>query len=316
MGKADEIRKKFGANIGESVSSSSGPARGAGGMPARREPTGEQKGASRSVDVLVIEVDRIIPDPEQPRKEFDDEAIGRMAASLLKHGQISPIAVRWSPDADRYVIVAGERRWRGAMRAGIGALDAKVRKGPSDSGDLLAVQLVENLLREDLSPMDQASAYRRLMDANGWSGARLAAELNIAQPRVVQALALLDLPGAVKERVQLEELPASTAYEISRIADPAVQEEVAARVVEQGLTRQEARHEVARVTSRGGAKNPGKGRGGRAGGSKPLKPWSHKGPGGVKVIVDYGRKADREAGRSALEEALARYRKDHEAASA
>ncbi len=319
MGKADEIRKKFGANITESVSSSSGPAH-AGGIPARREPTGEQKGASRTSDVLSIEVERIIPDPDQPRKEFDEGAIERMAASLAKHGQITPIAVRWSPSSDRYVIVAGERRWRGAMRAGIKSLDCKVRKGPVDSGDLLAVQLVENLLREDLSPMDQAHAFRRLMDANGWSGARLAQELSIAQPRVVQMLALLDLPDSVREKVELEELSASSAYELSKVADPVVQEHLADAAVKGQLTRSDIREEVARASATSGARNPGKGRGGKSSGRSRKKDatpknWAIRTEGGFKITIEHRKPIDPTAGFAAIEEAATKFREKYGASA-
>jgi ParB family chromosome partitioning protein len=262
MGKLDEIMRLRGGNIAESIGQGGG---GPVTIP-RREVPRQQQGVRRSDDAMEIEVDRITPDPDQPRKEFDPGAIERMADSLRARGQIQPIMVRWCPADERWVIVSGERRWRGAMLAGLKSMKAVVRKESSDRGELLVDQLAENLVREDLSPLEQARGFRDLMRLKGWSGNQLSKELGIAQPRVVQALALLELPESVRERVQLEELPASTAYEVSKIADPTLQEELARKVVDRGLTRAETRLEVERATARGAAtrRPAGKGRGGKS----------------------------------------------------
>jgi ParB family chromosome partitioning protein len=312
MGRLEEVQRKYGANIEESIGL--GPRHSAnarpplGAMPALRDRGGERKGTTRSADTLDIEIGRIMPDPDQPRREFDEATIDRMAASLAKQGQIMPIAVRWSEATDRYIIVAGERRWRGAMKAGLATLKAVVRdpSAPVAAGGLLALQLVENIHREDLSPMDQARAYRRLLDDNGWTGARLASELEIDHSRIVHALALLELPAPVRERVELEELSPTGAYEISTIADPVVQEELAAKVVEGKWTRDEIRDEVRKVTAKGGARNPGKGRGGK----KPariVKPWKFRADNGARVTVEFARGLDLDDARVALAQALARF---------
>ena len=112
------------------------------------------------------------------------------------------------------------------------------------------MQLVENALRTDLKPVEQASAYRRLMDAKGYSTRDLAAELHIAQTSVVRALALLDLPADVQVRVEGGELAATVAAELSKIADPTVQAEVAEAVVAEGLTRTEVTELVQAVKAR------------------------------------------------------------------
>ncbi|GAC1474363.1 MAG: hypothetical protein NVSMB9_24600 [Isosphaeraceae bacterium] len=125
------------------------------------------------------------------------------------------------------------------------------------------MQLVENALREDLKPVEQARAYRTLMDRNGWTGARLAEALHLNAASVSRALALLDLPCTVQESVERGDLPASVAYEVSKLDDPADQAEVGTRAVSEGLSRAEgARTVKARASGRG--KVAAKGGGGKA----------------------------------------------------
>src|SRR4051794_19702849 len=120
------------------------------------------------------------------------------------------------------------------------------------SSELLALPLVENALREDLRPVEHVKAYRRLMDAHGWSSRQVAEELHVGQASVVRALALLDLPAAVRERVDGGELPASVAYEVSRLEDPEEQVALARAAVEHGLRRSE----VAEAVQAARAKRP------------------------------------------------------------
>jgi ParB family transcriptional regulator, chromosome partitioning protein len=304
MAKLDDLIKNQGGNIAESIG------QGRQGTPAasppRREIPKKQQGVRR-VDLMEIEVDRIYPDPDQPRKEFAGESIDRMAESLKARGQIQPIMVRWCAGSERWLIVSGERRWRGAMQAELKTMKAVVRDERPDSGSILVDQLVENLVREDLSPLEQAQAFRRVLAAEGWSGNRLAQELGIKQSRVVEALALLELSGPIRERIELEEIPASTAYEFSKIADPAIQEELATRSIDEGWTREEVREEVRKVTAKkGGARNPGKGRGGKKPAAKTLRPWKFRADNGARVTVEFARGMDASGARAALAQALAR----------
>jgi ParB family chromosome partitioning protein len=219
------------ANIAESmgVGVGDGPglvSRSVTGVPARWQ------GVVKAKDAVVIPVERIQPDPDQPREEFDPESLDRLAESLRTRGQLQPIRVRWDEGRGAYVIVFGERRWRAAVKAGLATLAAIVVEGEVD---LLALQLIENCLREDLKPVEQAKAFRDLMDRNGWSTRRLADELSIHQPQVVQALALLDLPPAVQVEVDGGNIPAATAREIHKLGTPAEQEAMARRVIAEGL---------------------------------------------------------------------------------
>lgn len=306
--KLDDFMKLRGGNISESIGQGGG---GSSASIGRREPSKQTRGVRRG-DLLEIEVDRIYPDPDQPRKEFDPDSIGRMAESLRSRGQIQPVMVRWCMASERWLIVSGERRWRGAMQAGLKSMKAVVRESRpgsepgSDGGDILVEQLVENLVREDLTPLEQAHAFRRLMTVKGWSGVRLSKELGITQPRVVEALALLELPAAIRERLELELITATSAYEISKVADPVVQERLAAAIAGGSMTRDDLRDEVRKVTARkGGARNPGKGRGVKAG---PPKPWKFRASSGVKVTLEYPRGRGEDDARDALAEALERFR--------
>lgn len=164
------------------------------------------------------------------------------------------------------MIIAGERRWRAAGMAGLAAISCVVVDRPMSAGEMLAIQCVENLLREDLRPIEQAKAFRTLMEVNGWSGNQLAKELGVSQPAVVAALKLLSLPESIQGLVDQGDLPASSASAISAIEDAEIQVEVAARVVSEGLSRAETIEAVKRASpSRKAGSSKGRGA------SKPAK---------------------------------------------
>jgi ParB family chromosome partitioning protein len=260
-------------------------------MPGPRALPAHLRGVVRSKDVSQIEVDRIDRDPEQPREEFDSEGLGRLAHSLLTRGQLQPISVRWDEGRGVYLIVCGERRWRAAKMAGLPTLTCVILKRPAGPGELLALQLVENALREDLTGMEQARAYKQLLDLNGWSARQLAGELAIHHAQVVRAMALLQLPAAVQEQVDDGGLPPATAYEVSKLEDPEAQAAMAQAAVEQKLTRSEVAEAVKAVKARRPSPNP-----------KPEPVELDLGE-GVIVIVKY-RKASSVTATQALRKAL------------
>lgn len=235
MGKLDEIHRRLGANIDESMGGvvPGVPAAGPKAPPARLQ------GIRRKGDVAAIPVDRIVRDPSQPREEFDEEAIERLAGSLRTRGQLQPARARWSEEQRAYVLICGERRWRAARMAGLPTLDCVIVEGEMSPAELLTVQLVENALREDLGAIEAAKAYRQLMDTQGWSVRQLASELAVAHPTILRALALLDLPESVQERVEQGGLAPSVAAELARLPDPEAQAAVAEAAVEQKMTRAE-----------------------------------------------------------------------------
>lgn len=294
MSKDKDLLSRFGANLAESM--------GAGRTPrAEREQTavagaGRHAGVTRLRTGAEIEVGRIAPDPNQPRTEFDPEAIERLAESLKSHGQLQPISVRWSDAVGKYLIVTGERRWRAATAAGRPTVTAVIVEGEHTESQILELQLIENCLREDLQPIEQARAYKRLMDRNGWPALRLAETLKLNCATVTRALALLDLPAPVQRRVEAGELAPSVAYEISKIDDPNRQEDLAARVVTEGLSRSETVEAVRRSSGRS---IKGKGRGG----AKARRETSRvfRTADGVKITVECRKGITPEALRSAAD---------------
>lgn len=300
MSKFDKLQA-FAGNINSSigVGAASGAAVASATVPAR------DVGVSRSRDAMEIEVDRIVPDPDQPRKEFDLEALGRLAESLRTRGQLQPIQVRWDEGLGRYVVLLGERRWRAAQSAGLAKLRCVVRTTPLSEDDKLSIQLVENCLREDLTAMDQARAFRTLMDRQGWTVRKLAEELSISPGRVSQAVALLTLPESVQERVDQGGLTSTTAYEIAKLDDPTVQIRLATAAAEQGLTRADVAKQVKRSPSKKKAPAAKK--------LPPARVWRIE---GCRVEVSRKSGVDPTLAIAVLEEAAARLRAELEGATA
>jgi ParB family chromosome partitioning protein len=241
MGKLDELMRAAGANADESMGK--GTLFGAGppavdssvsATPARLQ------GLVKVKNVAEVPLDKIVPDPDQPREDFDPDSIARLAESLKATGQLQPIRVAWREQQGRYTIIAGERRWRAAQLAGMSSVACVIHENLPTAAELLAMQIIENLQREDLRPIEQARAFHRLMGINGWSARQLARELSLTQSSVARALALLDLPEPVQELVEQGTLPAATACEVGRLEQPEDQIEIAKRIVSEKLTRDEA----------------------------------------------------------------------------
>lgn len=219
--------------------------------------------------LLDLPLDRIATDPDQPRAEHDHESLDRLAQSLRTRGQLQPALVRRAPDdPDRFILVCGERRYLAAQRAGLRSLSCVVAEGPFEPDDLLCDQLVENALREDLSPIDQAHAFRRLIRLNDWTHRQLAEALSLSHQSVTRSLALLDLPPPIQVDLERGRVSPSTAYEISKLDDPNRQLELAALVSNRGFTRDEIAAEVAERRSRRSSRP--------SSGSRPVSDhWSH-----------------------------------------
>ena len=174
-----------------------------------------------------IQVDQVIPDPGQPRREFSQESIERLAHSIRDKGQLAPICVRWSAEQNKWIIVCGERRWRAVRAAGLETVDCCFVDGELSEAEQLEQQMIENLLREDLSPIEQARGFSLLMELRGWNGKQVAQSLHIPASTVSRALALLDLPEEVQAKVDSGKLAARSAYEISKVTGVSRQRELA-----------------------------------------------------------------------------------------
>jgi ParB family chromosome partitioning protein len=252
MGKEDALAASAGGNIKSSlgVNRAFSTRTPQAAVAPAQAADGRRAGTVRSQDTAVINLDRIIADPDQPRKEFEPESLERLAASLKARGQLQPIRVRWDEGRGLYVILMGERRWRAAEMAGLTSLTCVVHEGLLSDGEKLELQLIENAVREDLKPVEQARAFQALMERNGWDGKTLAATLQVTPATVSRALTLLDLPEAVQDKVEQGALPASTAYEIAQLPDPAERTELADLAVAEKLTKTDVREAVKAIKAR------------------------------------------------------------------
>jgi ParB family transcriptional regulator, chromosome partitioning protein len=181
-----------------------------------------------------VELDQIVPSPLQPRRHFDSARLQELAQAIRSQGIIEPLVVRPAPAADgaaaRYELVAGERRWRAARLAGLGVVPVVVRE--LDDHAALEMSLVENLMREDLNPVDEAHGFERLVRSFAMSHDQVAARIGKSRPYVSNAIRLLDLPPAVLEMLERGELSAGQARPLLTIASAQAQTLSARRIVE------------------------------------------------------------------------------------
>jgi ParB family chromosome partitioning protein len=175
----------------------------------------------------------IEPNPQQPRRAFDEEALNELTYSIKEFGLLQPIVVR-EIAPDRYQLVMGERRWRAAQQAGLDRLPAIVRQTEDDA--LLRDALLENIHRVQLNPLEEAAAYEQLLAEFGVTHDQLADRLGRSRPVVTNMIRLLRLPVAVQRRVAAGVLSAGHARALLGLDSPERQEELAARVVAEGMS--------------------------------------------------------------------------------
>lgn len=216
MSKLDDLKRTAGANARHSLGLDDAGQGGAAPVAPVAVPPRLQ-GLVKEKNAAAIPLDRIIPDPDQPREHFDDAALAHLADSLRARGVLQPLRVRWDEARGLYILIAGERRWRAAGRAGLERVPCVIHDGAVPPGELLALQLIENVLREDLRPVEQAKGYRRLMEAHGWSAREVARELHLPASTVHRALELLELPEPVQDLVEDGRLAPATACEVGRL---------------------------------------------------------------------------------------------------
>jgi ParB family chromosome partitioning protein len=253
MATVTEILARAGANLDESMGVRSADLR----PNLAPVPDARDLGRRPLRNVGRVDIGQVVPDADQPRAEFPEESLDRLAASIRDRGQLAPIRVRWSVPLGKWVIIAGERRWRAALLAGLEAIDCVFVEGELSRGELLAQQLIENLLREDLRPVEEARAFRELLDLNGWTGKQLAEALRIPASKVTRSLALLDLPDDLQERVEAGELAARSAYEVAKLEGDEARRAFAETVRQQSLSAEEARQAVRQRRAKGQRLNRG-----------------------------------------------------------
>jgi ParB family chromosome partitioning protein len=182
--------------------------------------------------VLQLAIERISPDPRQPRHHFPKEPLAELAASIRAQGVLQPILVRKSGEG--YVIVAGERRWRAAQQAGLHEVPALVRDLAESAA--FEIALVENVQREDLTALEEAEAYRRLIDEHGLTQEDLAQRVGRERSTIANSLRLLRLPDEVKAAVSSGALSMGHARALLALEDTARQIQLARQVVARGLS--------------------------------------------------------------------------------
>ncbi len=184
---------------------------------------------------LEVAVDRITASPFQPRRRFDEAKIDELAASIRNQGIIQPLVVR--PKGDGFELIAGERRWRAAMKAGLARVPVVVR----EASDIEALQLamVENLQREDLNPIEEAAGYRRLQEEFHWSQEEMAEKVAKSRPAIANSLRLLALPAEVQQEVSAGNLPAGQARALLGLHAEALILSASREVIAKGLSTRE-----------------------------------------------------------------------------
>lgn len=251
MGKLDDLKARMGNKIGESMGATRQPAGGAGGGTSRQAPAAAphdwRDDAGRSANSKVIELSRIVADPGQPRKEFDETSIEELAANIKEFGLLQAIVVRPGPKPGEFTLISGERRTRAARLAGWQTIRAEVMEDKA-ADEIFLMQLIENLMRADLKPVEQAKAFREVMDAEGSkfpTASKLAAKLGVSEGSISKSLALLELPESVQVRIVKkatdgkgttgDTITPTLGYEIAR-APAEVREALAERVIAERLT--------------------------------------------------------------------------------
>ena len=180
-----------------------------------------------------IAIGAITPNPRQPRQHFDEDALEELAASIREVGLLQPVVVR-KVMPGRFELVMGERRWRACQRAGLEHVPVIVRGTPDD--ELLREALMENLHREQLNPLDEAAAYRQLLDDFSVTHDELARKVGRSRPHITNTIRLLRLPPDVQRRVAAGVLSAGHARALLSLADPHEQDHLAHRIVAEGLS--------------------------------------------------------------------------------
>ena len=237
-------RRGLGRGLGALISESPRPADSDGGRGpdavagVGQVPSGPEQSADAPVEVVGahykdIPVSAITPNPRQPRRAFDEDALEELAESIRQVGLLQPVVVR-AAGPGRYELIMGERRWRASQRAGLTEIGAIVKQ--TQDNELLRDALIENLHRQQLDPLEEAAAYQQLLDDFGATHEQLAQKIGRSRPHISNTLRLLNLPPAVQKRVAAGVLSAGHARALLGLSDPDAQQRLADRIVAEGLS--------------------------------------------------------------------------------
>ena len=195
----------------------------------------------RMKNAQVIEVSKIEPDPEQPRKHFDEGELNRLAESLREHGQLQPISVLLdrSSEERKYIIISGERRWRAAKIANLETLNAVVEKRRLSQEELRIRQYAENAVRDDFAPIDLALFYKKMQEETGASLRELAPKLLTSAAKMSRTMKLLAFPDDIQQQINDRVVPHTVAYEVLKIEGEEQQREYIANFLAGHTTTEE-----------------------------------------------------------------------------
>ncbi|MGZ9276568.1 MAG: ParB/RepB/Spo0J family partition protein [Candidatus Limnocylindrales bacterium] len=196
---------------------------------------------TRSVGVRIVPIDHIEPNPQQPRLAFNQETLDELAASIREHGVLQPILVR-PIGPNRYQLIAGERRWRASSQAGLTSIPALIEEIDDDTA--LEISIIENLQREDISPLDEAAMYDRMVREHGYSIRKLADKIGKDKGYLENRLRLADAPTEVRALVSLRKDTLSHAYELMKVEDPRKRKRLADQVARGELTLAKLRDKI------------------------------------------------------------------------
>lgn len=198
--------------------------------------------SSKTLGIRQIPVDRIEANPDQPRTRFEQGALDELTASVREHGILQPVLVRPLEATNRYQLVAGERRWRAATAAGLNSIPALIEELDDDTA--LEIAIIENLQREDLSPLEEAVMYDRMVKEHGYSIRRLAQKLGKDKGYLENRLRLAGAPPEIQELVSVRKDTISHAYELLKVEDPKKRRRLAEQVARGELTLVKLRERV------------------------------------------------------------------------
>ena len=200
--------------------------------------------ATASEELLEVEIDHIEPNALQPRTNFDEEQLENLAQSIRSNGVIQPLLIRRLGE-DRYQLVAGERRWRAAQRAGLQRIPAVVRDIPDDK--ILELALIENIQRQELNPIEEAYAYKRLIETLGLTQEMVAQRVGRDRTFITNYLRLLRLPEDIQRLVEQEKISMGHARALLGVDDPEIQRKVAQNIINQSLSVRDTERAIKKI---------------------------------------------------------------------
>jgi len=240
MGKKAGLGRGLAALLGEG---------GDPGASAGAEASGDRAGGT-SAAVVDIPVSAVRRNPRQPRRVFEPEALDELATSIAAVGVVQPVIVRATDDG--YELIAGERRWRAAQRAGFTVIPAIVRA--ASDVESLELALIENVVRQQLNPVDEAYALKVLLEDLGVTQENLAARVGKSRSAIANKIRLLDLPGPVQEALASGALTEGHARALLGVSERGKQLRLARRVIEKGMSVRQVEEEVRRLSEESGSR--------------------------------------------------------------